>query len=53
MKSLKLSILLLVLGNFSYGRFVEKLFGVEKDRKISAAHLADSIDFGYFPTLGI
>ncbi len=44
------SIVVLILGYFLYGKFVEKVFGVEKDRETPAIRLQDDVDFVPLPT---
>ena len=45
MTSFIVSIAVLILGYFTYGKFVEKIFGVEKDRPTPAKRLQDDVDF--------
>ena len=40
-----LAIVLLVAGYFLYGRFVEKVFGVDAERKTAAVTQADGVDY--------
>lgn len=44
------SIVVLIAGYFMYGKFVEKIFGVEKERETPATRLQDDIDFIPLPT---
>ncbi len=41
---------LLILGYFTYGVLVERIFGIEPDRKTPALELADNVDFIPMPT---
>ncbi len=50
MISFIISIAILILGYFTYGRFVEKIFGVDKDRPTPAMRLQDNVDFMPLPT---
>ena len=50
MISFVLSIVLLVLAYFTYGKFVEKIFGVDKSRETPATKLIDEMDFMPLPT---
>lgn len=50
MISFIVSIAVLILGYFTYGKFVEKIFGVDKDRPTPAIRLQDSVDFMPLPT---
>lgn len=45
MISFLISVVLLLLGYFIYGAFVEKIFGVEPDRKTPAYTMQDGIDY--------
>ncbi|MEQ8216765.1 MAG: carbon starvation CstA family protein [Arenibacter sp.] len=49
MISFIVSIAVLILGYFTYGKFVEKIFGVEKDRPTPAIRLQDDVDFMPLP----
>ena len=49
MISFIISIGVLILGYFTYGKFVEKIFGVEKDRPTPAIRLQDDVDFMPLP----
>ncbi|MBU2904000.1 carbon starvation protein A [Arenibacter algicola] len=49
MISFIISILSLILGYFTYGKFVEKIFGVEEDRPTPAIRLQDDVDFMPLP----
>jgi carbon starvation protein CstA len=40
-----LGIIILVVGYFTYGKIVDKVFGVEEDRETPATRLNDGIDF--------
>lgn len=44
------SIIVLIAGYFIYGKFVEKIFGVEKERETPATRLQDDIDYMPLPT---
>ncbi|MCG2461251.1 carbon starvation protein A [Flavobacteriaceae bacterium F89] len=50
MISFLLSIIVLILGYFVYGRFIEKVFGVAKNRQTAAVRLRDNVDFVPLPT---
>ena len=50
MISFVLSIGALILGYFTYGKFVERIFGVDKDRETPAVSLRDDVDFMTLPT---
>ncbi|MCM4171398.1 carbon starvation protein A [Arenibacter sp. TNZ] len=50
MISFLLSIGALILGYFTYGKFVERIFGVDKDRETPAVRLRDNVDFMTLPT---
>ncbi|MBC8767971.1 carbon starvation protein A [Arenibacter sp. BSSL-BM3] len=50
MISFVLSIGALILGYFTYGKFVERIFGVDKDRETPAVRLRDDVDFMTLPT---
>lgn len=39
------SIVLLIVGYFTYGKYVEKVFGMKEDRKTPAYTLADGVDY--------
>ncbi|MTI69614.1 MAG: carbon starvation protein A [Firmicutes bacterium] len=45
MVSFLISIVVLVVGYFTYGAFVEKVFGVEEERTTPAVELEDGVDF--------
>ncbi|MFK5973317.1 MAG: carbon starvation protein A [Flavobacteriaceae bacterium] len=49
MISFLLSIGVLIIGYFTYGRFVEKIFGVDKNRETPALRLRDDVDFMPLP----
>jgi carbon starvation protein CstA len=49
MISFIVSIAVLILGYFTYGKFVEKIFGVEKERTTPAIRLQDNVDFMPLP----
>jgi len=49
MISFIISILVLILGYYTYGKFVEKIFGVDKDRLTPAIRLKDDVDFMPLP----
>jgi carbon starvation protein CstA len=50
MISFIISIIVLVLGYFTYGKFVERVFGAELDRPTPATRLRDNVDFMPLPT---
>ncbi|ASO08174.1 carbon starvation CstA family protein [Arenibacter algicola] len=50
MISFLLSIGALVLGYFTYGKLMERIFGVDKDRETPAVRLRDDVDFMTLPT---
>ncbi len=50
MISFLVSIAVLILGYFTYGKFIEKLFGVEEDRETPATRLKDDVDYMPLPT---
>ncbi|MBQ6254590.1 MAG: carbon starvation protein A [Bacteroidales bacterium] len=50
MISLILSLIALVLGYLLYGRFVERIFGPERDRPTPAISKADGVDYVALPT---
>lgn len=43
------SIIVLILGYFIYGRIIEKIFGIDTERKTPAIELRDDIDFVPLP----
>ncbi|MFZ5968245.1 MAG: carbon starvation protein A [Bacillota bacterium] len=45
MVSFLISIVVLILGYFTYGKFVEKVFGVEENRPTPAVSMADGVDY--------
>ncbi|MDR1423945.1 MAG: carbon starvation protein A [Azoarcus sp.] len=45
MISFIVSVLALLVGYYFYGRFVEKVFGIEPDRATPAKRIADGVDF--------
>lgn len=49
MISFIISIIALILGYFTYGKFIEKIFGVDKDRPTPAISLQDDVDFMPLP----
>ena len=49
MISFIISIGVLILGYFTYGKFIEKIFGVDKDRPTPAISLQDDVDFMPLP----
>ncbi len=49
MISFLLSIGVLILGYFTYGKFMERIFGVDKDRETPAVRLRDDVDFMPLP----
>ncbi len=50
MISFILSIIALIVAYFTYGKFVEKVFGVEKERETPALRLRDNVDYMPLPT---
>ena len=50
MVSFLVSIGALVLGYFTYGKLMERIFGVDKDRETPAVRLRDEVDFMTLPT---
>ncbi|MFD3155911.1 carbon starvation protein A [Haloimpatiens sp. FM7330] len=50
MVSFLISIAVLILGFFVYGKIVEKVFGVDEDRKTPAVRLEDGVDFVPLPS---
>ena len=50
MISFLISIAVLIIGYFVYGKFIEKVLGVDKDRKTPAVRLRDDMDFVPLPT---
>ena len=50
MISFLLSIGALILGYFTYGKLMERIFGVDKDRETPAVRLRDNVDFMTLPT---
>ncbi|PXX24578.1 carbon starvation protein A [Arenibacter sp. ARW7G5Y1] len=50
MISFLVSIGALVLGYFTYGKLMERIFGVDKDRETPAVRLRDEVDFMTLPT---
>ena len=50
MISFLLSIGALILGYFTYGKLMERIFGVDKDRETPAVRLRDDVDFMTLPT---
>ena len=50
MISFLLSIGVLILGYFTYGKFMERIFGVDKERETPAVRLRDDVDFMALPT---
>lgn len=44
------SIIILIIGYFLYGKFVEKIFGVDTKRETPAVRLRDDVDFLPLPT---
>ncbi|MBJ6366998.1 carbon starvation CstA family protein [Snuella sedimenti] len=45
MISFVISISVLIIGYYTYGKFIEKVFGVQKDRKTPAFRLQDNVDY--------
>lgn len=50
MISFLVSIGVLILGYFTYGKFIEKLFGAEEYRETPVVRLRDDIDYMPLPT---
>jgi carbon starvation protein CstA len=50
MISFVLSIITLIAAYFIYGKFIEKIFGVQKERETPALRLTDDIDYMPLPT---
>ncbi|UJH67056.1 carbon starvation protein A [Allomuricauda sp. SCSIO 65647] len=50
MISFLISIGILVIGYFTYGKFMERVFGVDKNRDTPAIRLHDDVDFVPLPT---
>ena len=50
MISFVLSIIVLIVAYFTYGKVVEKVFGVEIERKTPALRLRDDVDYMPLPT---
>jgi len=50
MISFVISILVLIIGYFTYGKFIEKIFGLKPERETPAIRLRDDIDFVPLPT---
>lgn len=50
MITLLVSIAILILGYIFYGKFVEKHFGIDKNRKTPAIEINDGVDFVPMPT---
>lgn len=50
MISFILSIVALIVAYFTYGKFIEKVFGVQKERETPAIRLRDDIDYMPLPT---
>lgn len=49
MISFIISILILIVGYFTYGKFIENIFGVETERETPAIRLRDDVDFMPLP----
>ena len=45
MMSFIISLIALVVGYFTYGKFVEKVFGIDENRETPAVRLADGVDY--------
>ena len=45
MISFIISLIALVVGYFTYGKFVEKVFGIDENRETPAVRLADGVDY--------
>ncbi len=50
MVTFSICIVLLILGYFIYGRFVERFFGADPSREVPSAKLADGVDYVSMPT---
>ncbi|WP_139957415.1 carbon starvation CstA family protein [Flavicella sediminum] len=50
MISFLLSIAVLIAGYFIYGTFIEKIFGIDKNKETPATSLQDNVDFMPLPT---
>ena len=50
MISFLISIAVLIIGYFVYGKVIEKIFGIDKNRKTPAIKLRDNVDFVPLPT---
>jgi carbon starvation protein CstA len=50
MISFLISIVILILDHFTYGKFVENIFGIEENRETPAVRLQDNVDFMSLPT---
>ncbi len=49
MSLLFISIAVLIAGYFIYGKFVERVFGIERERKTPAVSMADGVDYIEMP----
>ena len=45
MMSFIVSLIALIVGYFTYGKFVEKVFGIDENRKTPAVRMADGVDY--------
>lgn len=45
MMSFIISLIALIVGYFTYGKFVEKVFGIDENRKTPAVRMADGVDY--------
>lgn len=45
MMSFIISLIALIVGYFTYGKFVEKVFGIDENRETPAVRLADGVDY--------
>jgi len=50
MISFLISIIVLIVGYFTYGKFVERVFGIDKNRETPALRLRDDVDYLPLPT---
>jgi len=50
MISFLISIIVLVVGYFTYGKFVERVFGIDENRETPALRLRDDVDYLPLPT---
>lgn len=50
MISFTIALAVLIIGYFTYGRFISKVFGVDPDRKTPVHTMADGVDYVALPT---